>query len=110
MITESVQQAMKQYRIQTILAVITSIFIIGCGAGPQALATDEIQKSTDKAQTARQIFNTAEGDFAKVSEGDKKKLMDLYGDQKSIDIVWSGMKNPPIGGGPQSGAPMPTGN
>lgn len=109
MITESVQQAMKQFRIQAIAAATLAIFVVGCGAGPQPLADNENKKSYENAKVARSIFDANGGDYDKVSAADKKKLIDMYGDEKAITILWSGMKNPPMGGGANSGAPAPAG-
>lgn len=92
---------------QAISVLIIAFALVGCGAGPQPTADAEINKATDNAKVVRAIYDAAGGDFEKVPDGDKKKLIEIYKDEAGAKKAFDLIKNPPGGlpGAPPMGQP-----
>ena len=84
----------------TILALSLTAFLTGCGAGPQPMATQEMKQSLDNAVVVRQIYDASGGDFDKVPESDKKKLIERFKNEDGAKKAFAAIKN-----GPNSGPP-----
>ncbi len=80
-----------------------AIALVGCSSGPQDVAKADIEHATDNAKVVRGIYDAAGGDYDKVSEGDKKKLAEIYKSDDAARKAFELIKNPP--GGMPSGAP-----
>lgn len=105
-VTEPVQQGSKMTIKAVILTILATYSIVGCGAGPQPLAKEEMQKSFDNAKVVKGIFDANGGNYETVSEGDKKTLIEIYRSEDGIKKAFEAMKNPPGGSG---SAPLPGG-
>lgn len=84
-----------------------TLVLVGCGAGPQPEAKDEMNLAFENAKVTRAIYDSSGGDYQKVSEADKKKLIDLYKSDEGARKVFESIKNPPAGLG--GSAPLPPG-
>ena len=84
----------------TVLAISLTAILTGCGSGPQPMATQEMQQSFDNAIVVKQIYDASGGDFDKVPEADKKKLIERFKNEDGAKKAFAAIKN-----GPNSGPP-----
>lgn len=82
---------------QLLTATVLSSILIGCGAGPQPVDTDTVQKNTDANKRVRSIFDASGGDFDKVPEADKKFLIERFKTEKEAREGFELIKHPPNG-------------
>lgn len=86
-----------------VLVLVAAIALGGCSSGPQPIDQDFVKKSTENAKSLRSVFDAAGGDYTKIPESEKTKLIELYQSEDNLKKVWETMKNPPIGGAPVPG-------
>lgn len=76
------------------LAIAGSVVLSGCGSsGPDTQVETE---RVDNAKQMRSIFDSAGGDYDKLSPEDKTKFVKIFGgDEAKAKHSWDAMKNGP---------------
>ncbi len=104
---------MKTFKHTLLISFIAAV-LAGCGAGPQPMATADMNKSFEANTKVRAIFDAAGGDFEKVSESDKKFLVERFKSEEKAKEAFEAIKHPPGGMPGAPGAPggpgAPAGN